>query len=122
MAKKIPDAAPLTGTEAAIVIQDGKAVKTTTQAIANKGPVAQGPKGDQGPQGLQGQQGSKGDQGPQGATGQKGEKGDKGDKGETGATGPAGSPKRVERFTAATNGPFQKAGSGVSITVRAIGN
>ncbi|MEJ8308619.1 hypothetical protein [Agrobacterium larrymoorei] len=38
MAKKIPEAAPLTGSEAAIVIQDGKAVKTTTQNIANKAP------------------------------------------------------------------------------------
>jgi hypothetical protein len=39
MQKKIPDAAPLTGAEMAIVIQDGKAVKTTITEIAKKAPA-----------------------------------------------------------------------------------
>lgn len=40
MSRKIPPAGPLTGAEAAIVIQDGKAVRTSTQDIANKAPPA----------------------------------------------------------------------------------
>lgn len=233
MTRKIPDAAPLTGTETAIVIQDGKAVKTTVQDIVNRVPTVKGakgdtgpagpagPKGDAGPQGTtgltgsagakgdvgpQGLQGPKGDTGPQGNKGDQGLQGLKGDtgaqgakgdqgmqgatgatgatgaKGDTGAAGPAGTPKRIERFTGTTNssgiaavafspafssvpdidvieawsgeqmitgavvagsatvsgcqvqvmvsratlllssGPFQKAGSGVSITVKATGN
>lgn len=83
-----------------------------------------GPKGDTGPQGIQGVQGPagakgdtglqgpKGDTGSTGATGAKGDvgpqgvqgiKGDTGSKGDTGATGPAGTPKRVERYTKATD-------------------
>lgn len=43
MAPKIPPADPLTGTETAIVIQGGKPVRTSTQAIANKAPSATAP-------------------------------------------------------------------------------
>lgn len=240
--KKISDAGPLSGAEMAIVIQDGKPVRTTLQDIANRAPTntgakgdkgdqgsvgapgsqgTQGPKGDKGDtgdqgatgqtgsQGAQGPKGNAGDAGPQGAAGPAGPAGPKGDtgaigatgavgaigsqgpKGDTGATGSqglkgdtgaAGTPKRVDRFTSVTNasgiaavvfspafsvipdidvieawsgeqmitgavvagtasttgcqvqvmlsratlllstGPFQKAGSGVSVTVRAIGN
>lgn len=121
MSMKIPDATPLTGAETAIVIQNGKAVKTTVQDIVNRVPTVKGakgdtgpagPKGDIGPQGIQGPQGSKGDAGAQGAKGDTGAKGDQGApglqgatgaKGETGATGAAGTPKRIERFTGLTN-------------------
>ncbi|NTF35573.1 hypothetical protein [Agrobacterium rubi] len=41
--KNIPDAGPLSGAERAIVIQDGKPVRTTTQAIADKAPSANPP-------------------------------------------------------------------------------
>lgn len=118
MAMKIPDATPLTGAETAIVIQNGKAVKTTVQDIVNRVPTVKGAKGDTGPQGIQGAkgdagpQGSKGDAGTQGVKGDTGAKGDQGAtgpqgatgaKGETGATGAAGTPKRFERFTGSTN-------------------
>lgn len=43
MPPKIPPAGPLTGAETSIVIQDGKPVRTTTQAIADKGPAAAAP-------------------------------------------------------------------------------
>lgn len=43
MAPRIPPANPLTGTETAIVIQDGKPVRTSTQAIANKAPSGAAP-------------------------------------------------------------------------------
>lgn len=227
MAPRIPPAGPLNGLETAIVIQSGKPVRTTTQDIANKGPVNTGPKGDSGPTGPQGPKGDNGDPGAVGATGAQGIQGLKGDQGASGPTGPtgpkgetgapgstgntgpkgdqglqgqqgakgdtgsagakgdtgaAGDPKRISRFTASTNasgiatvtfspafsatpdidvidgwsgdqmltgavipgtesktgcqvqvmlsrgallltsGPFQKAGSSVSITVRAIGN
>ncbi len=218
MPPKIPPAGQLSGAETAIVIQDGKPVRTTTQDIANRAPTVVGPKGAKGdtgaagatgPQGTQGQKGDAGSAGLQGAAGPTGPTGAKGDtgaagapgtvgatgsqgpKGDTGSagsqglkgdTGAAGTPKRVERFTASTNGsgvatitfspafsatpdidvieawsgdqmitgavvagsaspngcqvqvmlsratlllstgPFQKAGSGISVTVRAIGN
>lgn len=51
MSKKIPDAAPLTGAETAIVIQEGKAVKTTAQEIANRGPTKAGKDGINGTDG-----------------------------------------------------------------------
>lgn len=127
MSMKIPDATPLTGAETAIVIQNGKAVKTTVQDIVNRVPTVKGAKGDTGPQGPagpkgdtgpQGTQGAKGDAGPQGVQGLKGDqgpqgskgdvgaqgtKGDTGAKGDQGATGAAGTPKRIERFTGSTN-------------------
>lgn len=40
MAKRIDPAAPLTGEEGAIVFQNGKAVRTDVQSIANKAPAA----------------------------------------------------------------------------------
>lgn len=64
-----------------------------SNAFADTGVSAQGPKGDTGPAGASG---AKGDPGPKGDPGEKGEKGDTGAtgaagaKGETGATGPAG--------------------------------
>lgn len=64
-----------------------------SNAFADTGVSAQGPKGDTGPAGVSGE---KGDPGPKGDPGEKGEKGDTGAtgaagaKGETGATGPAG--------------------------------
>lgn len=69
-----------------------------SNAFADTGVSAQGPKGDTGPAGASG---AKGDPGPKGDPGEKGEKGDTGDtgpegkqgpRGETGATGPQGEP------------------------------
>lgn len=91
MARKIPAAGPLTGTEAAIVIQEGKAVKTTTQDIANKAAVT---KGDPGKDGQPGAAGKDGIPGLPGKDGQPGK---------DGAPGAVGSPRRIERFTATTN-------------------
>jgi len=85
--RKIADAAPLTGAEMAIVIQDGKPVRTSTQDIAGRAPSTPGQKGD------------KGDKGDPGAS----VKGDKGDTGSKGDPGAAGSPKRIERYTSTTN-------------------
>lgn len=59
-----------------------------TTAVSSAADGVPGPPGIQGPQGDTGPQGQ---QGPAGATGA------------TGATGVAGAPKRVERYTAATN-------------------
>lgn len=168
MPPKLPPAGPITGQEVAVVIQGGKLVTTSVQAIADRGPTAKGPKGD------------KGDKGDPGLS-VKGDKGDKGDPG-VGTPGPTGAPKRIERFSGVTNssgiativfspafeatpdvdvvqgwigdqevgggvvagtltktgcnvlvkisrptlllssGPFQTAGAGVPVTVRAIGN
>ena len=69
-----------------------------SNAFADTGVSAQGPKGDTGPAGASG---AKGDPGPKGDPGEKGEKGDtgatgaagkQGPRGETGATGPQGEP------------------------------
>lgn len=176
MPPKLPPAGTLTGQEVAVVIQGGKPVTTTAQAIADRGPTAQGPKGDKG------DKGSTGAQGPQGATGSTGPTGPAGAQGAKGDAGAAGTPKRIERFSGVTNssgiaavvfnpafdavpdvdviqgwigdqevgggvvsgsltksgcnvlvkisrptlllstGPFQTAGTGISVTVRAIGN
>lgn len=80
----------------------------------NPGPVGPaGPSGQTGPAGPSGQTGAKGDpgatgsQGAQGLTGQTGATGPTGPQGATGptgATGPAGTPRRVERYTAPTDG------------------
>lgn len=82
MPPKIPPADPLTGQEVAVVIQGGKPVRTTTQNIANRGPVTPGPPGKDGTPGTPGKDGPPGKDGSPGA---------------------AGVPKRVERFSAATN-------------------
>lgn len=102
MPPKLPPAGPLTGQEVAVVIQGGKPVTTTAQAIADRGPTTKGPKGDkgdtgatgatgsQGPKGDTGQSGFAGPTGPTGASGTAGAKGDTGSVGPKGDTGPQG--------------------------------
>ncbi len=105
MAPRIPPANPLTGTETAIVIQDGKPVRTSTQAIANKATTVkgdQGPPGKDGAPGAQGVPGKDGLPGKDGSPGKDGAPGKDGSPGVAGAPGAAGSPKRVERFTGTT--------------------
>ncbi|PXW50726.1 collagen triple helix repeat protein [Methylobacterium sp. B4] len=76
----------------------------------NDGP--QGPKGSDGAPGAKGDAGAAGAPGAVGATGPKGDPGPrgvagapglKGEPGSVGLQGPAGTPKRVERYTAAAN-------------------
>jgi hypothetical protein len=188
MPPKIPPADDLTGSEVAIVIQGGKPVRTTTQAIANKASAVSGEPGlpgKDGTPGLPGKDGAPGQPGKDGnpgLPGKDGSPGKDGAPGKDGSPGAAGPPKRIERFAGATtatgvaeikfvppydavpdvdvvedwNGnqmitgkvipgtttksgcqvqvmisvgtlllnvsPFSKAGAGVPITVRAIGN
>lgn len=62
-----------------------------TNAFADSGVAARGPKGEQGAQGAAGAQGERGATGPQGPKGDTGPQGPKGDTGPQGPQGPAGS-------------------------------
>ena len=87
-----------------------------SNAFADTGVSAQGPKGDTGPAGASG---AKGDPGPKGDPGEKGEKGDIGDtgpagpQGETGETGPAG--PQGETGDTGPQGPKGETGSGFRV-------